>query len=246
MEKLWKYVIMSTALVLSAMVIASAYTEHYRSNTGTITVTGLGETLFTSDQIIIKGSIAIENMDAAEGYRLMERDRNKVLNFIERHGVSNDAVKFAMLSHYKMTSSIYQEGNYIGEKFSGYRLTQEFTIESNDIDAVERVAQDLTSLLADGVNISVQEPMYIYSNLNTLKLDLIAAAAADARERAELIATNSDAELGELTWSTAGVFQITAATGDEEFSAGGAFNLSSREKKARVTVRAQYKIDNHR
>ena len=29
---------------------------------------------------------------------------------------------------------------------------------------------------------------------------------------------------------------------DEEFLAGGSFNLSSREKKARVTVRAEYKI----
>ena len=246
MEKLWKYIIMSTALVLAAMVIASAYTERHRTRTGTITVTGLGETMFTSDQIIINGTLAIENMDAAEGYRLMERDRNKVLNFIERHGISKEEVKFAMLSHWEMTSPIYQDGNYIGEKFIGYRLTQEFTIESKDVDAVETVAQELSSLLADGVNISVQEPIYIYSDLNTLKLDLIAAAAADARARAELIANNSGSELGELNWSSAGVFQITAATGDEEFSAGGAFNLSSREKKARVTVRAEYKIDNHR
>ena len=246
MEKLWKYIIISTAMVLAAMVIASAYTERHRTHTGTITVTGLGETMFTSDHIIIKGSLSIENMDAAEGYRLMERDRNKVVSFIEQHGVAKDAVKFAMLSHWEMTTSLYQDGKYIGEKFSGYRLTQDFTIESTDIDAVESVAQELASLLADGVNISVQEPMYIYSDLNTLKLDLIAAAAADARARAELIATNSNTELGELNWSSAGVFQITSATGDEEFSAGGAFNLSSREKKARVTVRAEYKIDNHR
>ena len=181
-------------------------------------------------------------MNAAEGYREMDRNRTKVVNFLKSHGIAEDNIAFAMLSHHEMYNSLYQEGKYIGEEFAGYSLTQEFTIESNDIDAVESVARELTSLLADGVNISVHEPMYFYSDLNTLKLDLIASAAADANKRATLIVSNSGAQLGDLVWSTAGVFQITAATGDEEFSAGGSFNLSSREKKARVTVRSEFKI----
>ena len=242
MNNLWKYIIIASAVVLSAVVLSAAYTQRYRSTAGTITVTGLGETEFTSDLIIVKGRLNTENYDAAEGYRMMEVDRNKVVNFLKKHGITEDAINFAMLSHRETFDSIYQDGKYIGEKFAGYSLTQEFTIESKDIDAVESVARELTSLLADGVNISVYEPMYFYSELNALKLDLIASAAADARERAELIATNSNARLGDLRWSYAGVFQITAATGDEEFSAGGAFNLSSREKKARVTVRAEYRI----
>jgi hypothetical protein len=245
MDKLWKHIILASAIVLAAIVLASAYTQRYRLQTGTITVTGLGETEFTSDIIIVKGEISVENFDSAEGYNSLERDRNKVIAFIEQLGLSKDDISFAMLSSYKMTNSLYQDGKYIGEQFAGYKLKQEFTIESRDIDAVERVARELASLMANGINIEVYEPSYYYSELNALKLDLIAAAAADARERASLIATNSGSELGQLTWSTAGVFQITAATGDEEFSAGGAFNLTSREKKARVTVRAEYKIANN-
>ncbi|MBQ3173198.1 MAG: SIMPL domain-containing protein [Alistipes sp.] len=244
MNNLWKYIIIATAIVLSAVVLATAYTQRYRTATGTITVTGLGETEFTSDLIIIKGHLHVEQYNVADGYRRMDSDRTKVVNFLKSHGIAEDNISFAMLTHHENYSSVYQEGKYIGETFDGYSLKQEFTIESKDIDAVESVARELTSLLADGINISVDEPMYFYSDLNTLKLDLIASAAADARERAELIASNSHAKLGDLTWSTAGVFQITAATGDEEFSAGGAFNLSSREKKARVTVRAEYKIKN--
>ena len=93
--------------------------------------------------------------------------------------------------------------------------------------------------------VSVAEPMYHYTELESVKHDLIGAAAADARQRAEIIATNSGTRLGVLAKSRAGVFQITAATGDEEFSAGGSLNLSSRQKKARVTVRAEYKIRNN-
>jgi hypothetical protein len=99
--------------------------------------------------------------------------------------------------------------------------------------------------MAEGIMVEVYEPMYYFTKLESVKHDLIGAAAADARARAELMATNAGSSLGKLISSRAGVFQITAATGDEEFSAGGSFNLSSRVKKARVTVRAEFKVKNN-
>ena len=242
MNNLWKYIIIASAIVLSSIVLSAAYTQRYRSNTGTITVTGLGETQFTSDLIVIDGSLDVENYDAAEGYRQLEQNRESVISFLTSKGVAREAITFNMPSTYKLSESIYENGNYIGSRFAGYSLSQSFTIESNEVDTVEAAARELPSLLARGIAIEVNNPMYYYSGLESVKLDLLSAAAADAHERAKNIVENSGAELGNLTWSRAGVFQITAATGDEEFSAGGSFNLSSREKKARVTVRAEYKI----
>ena len=39
-----------------------------------------------------------------------------------------------------------------------------------------------------------------------------------------------------------GVFQITGANANEEFSAGGSFNTASRHKKARITMSIEYRI----
>lgn len=242
MNNLWKYIIIASSVVLSSIVLSAAVTQRYRANTGTITVTGLGETQFTSDLISIEGNIEIENYDAAEGYRSLEQSRESVINFLTSKGVVREAISFEMPSSYKLSESVYENGDYVGSRFSGYKLTQSFNIESNDVDTVEAAARELPSLLARGIAIEVYNPMYYYTELENVKLDLLAAAAADARERAKKIAENSDAELGDLAMSRSGVFQITAATGDEEFLAGGSFNLSSREKKARVTVRAEYKI----
>jgi hypothetical protein len=224
------------------MVLAAAYTQRTRTATGTITVTGLGETEFTSDLIVINGDISVEDYDAAEGYNRLEQNRESVIAFLTSKGVTREAITFDMPTTYKLTESVYENGDYIGSRFVGYNLSQSFSIESNNVEAVENAARELPSLLAKGIAIEVYNPQYYFSNLESVKLDLIAAAAADARERALKIAENSDAELGNLAMSRAGVFQITAATGDEEFSAGGSFNLSSRDKKARVTVRAEYKI----
>ncbi|MBR4844564.1 MAG: SIMPL domain-containing protein [Alistipes sp.] len=242
MNNLWKYIIIASAIVLSSIVLSAAYTQRYRSNTGTITVTGLGETQFTSDFIVIDGRIEVENYDAAEGYRTLEQSRESVITFLTSKGVARENITFDMPNTYKLSESVYENGNYIGSRFVGFNLSQSFTIESRDVDTVEAAARELPSLLARGISIEVDNPMYYYSGLESVKLDLLAAAAADANERAKKIVENSDAELGNLICSRAGVFQITAATGDEEFSAGGNFNLSSREKKARVTVRSEYKI----
>ena len=46
----------------------------------------------------------------------------------------------------------------------------------------------------------------------------------------------------QLLTASLGVFQITGANTNEEFSAGGSFNTSSRQKKARITMRVEYRI----
>ena len=82
MNNLWKYIIIASSVVLSSIVLSAAVTQRYRANTGTITVTGLGETQFTSDLITIEGYIEVENFDAAEGYRALEQSRESVINFL--------------------------------------------------------------------------------------------------------------------------------------------------------------------
>ena len=241
MDRLWKYIILASAVVLSAMVLAAAFTSKSRE-AGTIAVTGLGETEFVSDLIIISGKIEVYSDNIAAGYTELEAKCKVVADFLVSRGVEAEALSFTMPSIIENYEDIYDDGNYVGRKKSGYNFYQSFTIESKEVDRVEAAARELPSLMTQGVMVSVYEPMYYYTELESVKHNLIAAAAEDARLRAELIATNSNARLGQLATSRAGVFQITAATGDEEFLAGGSFNLSSREKKARVTVRAEYKI----
>lgn len=241
MDKLWKYIILASAVVLSAMVLAAAFTSKSRE-AGTIAVTGLGETEFVSDLIVINGVLTVNNSDVAAGYNELETKSRRIVDFLASKGVDTVALSFDMPTISENYESLYADGNYAGSKMNGYSLFQSFTIESKEIDKVEAAARELTSLMTEGVMVTVNEPAYYYTELESVKHELIGLAAADARQRADIIATNSNAHLGQLASSRAGVFQITAATGDEEFSAGGSFNTSSREKKARVTVRAEYKI----
>ena len=242
MKNAIKYVIIGTAIVLSAWLLGRAYTYKYRSQ-NTIVVTGLGETSFTSDLIVWEGEIAYETMDVAAGYSQLERNKNKVLDFITSHGIPAENVVFAFVNVYRNTEAVYNEnGNYTGSRFTGYRLSQRFVVESSEVEKVENISREISVLISQGVSLDVYNPDYYYTKLDDVKLDLIEQASADARTRARKIAENAGASLGSVASARMGVFQITGANSNEEFSAGGSFNTSSRQKKARVTMRVEYRV----
>jgi hypothetical protein len=63
------------------------------------------------------------------------------------------------------------------------------------------------------------------------------------RERAEKIAENAGASLGEMETGDMGIFQITGQNSNEDYSWGGTFNTSSRNKTASITVRVNFSLD---
>ena len=52
----------------------------------------------------------------------------------------------------------------------------------------------------------------------------------------------SGAKIDKLQNAQMGIFQITGQNSNEEYSWGGTFNTSSKEKKASITIKLTYKI----
>ena len=76
------YVAIAMAVIVGCFVLGGAYKYKYREQQ-TITVTGLGEQEFTSDMIVWRGWIVVDNPSIAQGYAQLEEDKAKVLKFIE-------------------------------------------------------------------------------------------------------------------------------------------------------------------
>lgn len=238
-----KYLIIAVAAVLSASVLGRAYTYKFQQQE-TITVTGLGETEFESDLIVWSGYITAESQDVAAGYARIEKNKQMVTDFIASRGIPAESIVFEFVNVNKEYESVYApQGGYMGQRFTGYSMRQQFTVESTDVDAVESISREISSLIAKGVSMEAWAPAYYYTKLDDVKLDLIEKASQDARNRARKIARNAGTSReGKLVSSRLGVFQITGANSDEAYLAGGSLNTSSRQKKARVTIRAEYRI----
>ena len=237
-----KYIVIAVAAVACAFMLARAYTYKYLSQ-DTIVVTGLGETEFTSDLIVWTGVLTAEAPNAAAGYAQIEASKAKVQDYLTAKGLPAEAVVFEFVNVDKQYTAVYNaNGNWAGQRFSGYQLRQRFSVESTEVEKVETISREISSLIAQGVAIEAYAPDYYYTKLDDVKMGLIETASADARTRAEKIARNAGTKIGNVASARMGVFQITGANSNEEFSAGGSFNTSSRNKKARITMRIEYRI----
>lgn len=240
--KILKYIVIGVAAIVCAVVLGRSYTYKYRSQ-DTVVVTGLGETEFVSDRIVWTGTLTAEAQNVAAGYAQIETSKRKVQQYLADKGLAADAVVFEFVNVNKQFAPVYNaDGNWAGQRFTGYELRQRFTVESSDVEKVETISREISSLIAQGVSIEAYAPDYYYTKLDDVKLGLIEKASADARVRAEKIAANAGTKIGRVASARMGVFQITGANSNEEFSAGGSFNTSSRTKKARITMRIEYRI----
>mgnify|MGYP002623588133 CR=1 FL=1 len=242
MKDIIKYSIIGVSCIICAIILGNAITYFFKSQ-HTITVTGLGEENFTSDLIIWGSTITTEASDQQSGYAEIARSQKKVADYLKKNGISDEEVTFNFVNVNKRYVGVYNsDGNWMGQRLAGYELRQNFIVQSNDVEKVEKVSREISTLIADGVNLDIITPDYYCTNLDSIKLSLIEKASADAYQRAKKIGDNAGANIGKATNVRLGVFQITSSTGDEEYSYGGTFNTSDKNKKGRITVRAEYLI----
>ena len=121
-------------------------------------------------------------------------------------------------------------------------MTQSVQIESNKVEKIEKISREVTELLNEGVNFYSEAPRYYYTRLADLKIEMISKATEDARIRAEKIAAYSNGKLGALQAANMGIFKITGQNSDENYSLGGTFNTSSKDKTASITMKLVYKV----
>ena len=92
MKAYWKYLIIGAAIVVSAWLLARAYTYKYHAQE-TIVVTGLGETEFSSDLIVWNGFITAEAQNVEAGYAQIESSKKKVYDYLLSKGIAAEAIR---------------------------------------------------------------------------------------------------------------------------------------------------------
>ena len=233
--------IIGLSIILSVAIASNAFVNRNKTN-DEIAVKGLSSRDFTSDLIVWKASFSRQASTLEQAYKLITQDRKEVENYLQENGIKKDEIVFNAVTAHKLYDSYYDENDHYRKIFKGYNLTQEFKIKSKEVEKVENLSREITELIDKGVYLNSQSPKYYYTKLDELKIEMIAEATENARLRAEQIASNSGAKLGKLKSAQLGVFQITGQYSDEEYSWGGTFNTSSKEKTATVTVRAKFAI----
>lgn len=229
-------------MILTAAVLGS-YWKASKKGKEVILVTGLATKDFSSDLITWNGSFSTFSVTTKEAYAQIKRDAEAVKNYLLSKGVKEKDMVFSAISINTVTESVKMGTNEYRDVFKGYSLTQNVTIESKEVDKIEQLSRNVTDLIDQGINFNSGQPSYFFTKLSDLKIDLLAQATKDGKLRADKIAENADGHLGSLKHADMGIFQITGQNSTEDYSWGGAFNTSSREKTASITVKLEFDVD---
>ncbi|HET7152246.1 MAG TPA: SIMPL domain-containing protein [Candidatus Kapabacteria bacterium] len=232
------------AVVVAAFQFSGAWKKSHPTKEFSISVTGLASQDFESDLIVWNSSYSRTAPAMKDAYEQLKHDAGIIKAYIKSKGVNDNEVVFSSVDIQRNYKSVRNDkGIELSQEFTGYTLTQSVKIESHDIDKIEQLSREVTELIDQGVELYSRVPEYYYTKLADLKIKMLAAATADARTRAEQIATNAKSTLGKLRDASMGIFQITGENSDEGFESGGAFNTNSKMKTASITVRAEFTLE---
>lgn len=249
-DSILKPFIMGVAIIITAIILGAAF-KNRNATQDSISVVGLGTRDFESDEIYWYGSYSAKAMQAKDAYTMINADKEKVKAFFLSKGFKPDEFSFGGVSFQKSyrTITIEERGNQTKteEIFDGYIATQSVSFSSRKNPAlmkkIENVVDQTSELINSGIEFEGSRIQYTYSDLPSLKHNLIEKASQDAKERAQKIVNTASGDLGKLKDASMGVFQITGKGSIEEDSYGGNFDTYSKEKTARITVRLTYTLD---
>jgi len=236
-----KAAIVAIGIIGAASIVALAFVNRNASSEQ-IGVTGLGEKDFEADLIVWTGSFSQSAPSLKDAYAKLNADQEKIRGFLAAKSVAESERLFSSVNIQKEYDQKTDKDGNRTMTFKGYSLRQEVTIESKDIDKIEKVSREITDLINSGVEFYSRNPQYYYTKLSDLKLELIELATKNGTSRAGTIAAQTGQKLGKLKSASLGVFQIIARNSNADYSWSGSNDSSSRLKTATITARLQFGI----
>ena len=231
-------------IIISAWLLAQGVTN-FRKESPKLNVTGMAEKQITSDLIVWNIMLKAKEDNRASAYSQYKRVAATMRKYLKEHGIMDSVISTSSVDINQETRQIYNPDSRQYDTYNdGFSVTQTFTVRSHDVSLVERVYQNISELYNEGIDFSSNAPLYYYTKLNDLKMEMLNKASENAYERAQTIAKGSNSAIGAMLSSAMGVFQIVGLNSEEEYSWGGTFNTSSKEKVASITVRTTYEIEN--
>lgn len=217
-----------------------------------IRITGSAKKRIVSDLIQWSATIESKGNDRTAAYVSLKGGTDKAVAFLKAQGIKPDDIKtqsasiteeFEMVREDKVLPGTTVPLRTETRKSTGFRAIQVVSVSSADVPQIEKASREITSLLEQGVFVTSNAPNYYYTRLGELKLEMLAEAAKDARNRAEnILRSAGNTGIGQLVESSMGIININPANSTET-STEGNNDTSSYEKDIITIVRAEYKVN---
>ncbi len=228
-------IIMAAGLALGGWFMGNGFFKG-RASERFVTVKGVSERDVHADIGLWPIRFVSTDDDLARAQEKNARSKKLILDFLERHGIDQEAIHLQRLSVNDLLATPYRSGS----TKSRYIINQTLMVRTEDPRLIQKASQDVGELVKAGVVLSSEGgmtnvPTYLFTRLSHLKPEMIAEATANARRAAEQFAKDSGSQIGKIRQANQGVFVILPRD-----RAPGIMEGSQLGKTLRVVSTIQY------
>jgi hypothetical protein len=222
--------------------VATAVAQFKRSNT--ICVKGYAERRITSDTAAWSCTVTVRERELHDGYSRLKRDVEACRKQALALGLAENEMSVGPIQTeviHKRTKGLIDAGAQETPEIDHYELRQSIGVASGDVAKADRLSKEITDLISAGVEVRSGAVEFTCSQLDKVKLEMIAEAARNGRERAAALAGRDNGTVGPLVSADQGVFQIVPVD-STEVSSVGVYDTRTIEKTIKAVVTMQFAV----
>jgi hypothetical protein len=212
----------------------------------TMDVTGSAKRRIVSDLIRWDARIASQGSDPTAAYKKLHENVEKTLDYLRKQGLTDTELRVSSVTTQELvdTETVGSGEDRVEKQVArGWEASQTISVSSSQVDKVERVSREVTSLIESGVPVTSSPPAYLYTKLGELKIEMLAEASKDGRTRAErMLKSAGGGALGKLHSADMGVINVNPANSTST-AWDGNNDTTSLEKDIITIVHISFDID---
>jgi hypothetical protein len=228
------------ATIVSTVILSKGLLKIKKFTGEVIQVTGSAEKKIISDYIVWKAEFSRRAPELKTAYTMLQNDLKKVKGYLASKGIKDEELTISPVE----TKILYKknEKGHDTNEIEAYLLSQGIEVKSHDVKKVDHVSRQSTELINQDIQFISEPPQYFYTKLAQLKVEMLAQATENAKQRAISMASSTGNKIGAIRSARMGVFQITPPT-STDVSWYGENDTSSLEKKVMAVVSATFAIE---
>lgn len=165
-----------------------------------VEVKGLSERIVKTDTAIWSLSFDVKSNSVDDLYTQTEKNIIAIKSFLKDKGFDDSEINIAPVNIYQDT---YKDAAF------RYNSNNQMSVYTNKVDAVKAASKDTLLLVKKGVALSQNSIVFQFSDINSIKPEMLGEAIKNAKETAAQFAKDSGAKVGEISKGNQGVFDIT-------------------------------------
>ena len=145
-------------------------------------------------------SFDVKSNDVDSLYAEIERSTSAINSFLLTKGFEASEINVAPVNIYQDT---YKDALF------RYNSSTQLSVYTKKVDLVKSASKDSLLLVKKGVTLSQNYVSFEFSDINSIKPEMLAEAIKNAKESASQFAKESGSSLGSVSRGNQGVFDIT-------------------------------------